>query len=62
METQLTFMAVGEPDYLCRCMRRHVSDLAWRPIIKGGDIDEIVVAMGGTEEARSSIDSVGAPR
>ena len=41
-------------------MRRHVSDLAWRPIIKGGDIDEIVVAMGGNEEA--GIDSVGGPR
>ena len=40
-------------------MRRHVSDLAWRPIIKGGDIDEIVVAM---ENEEANIDSVGGPR
>ena len=36
-----------------------MSDLAWRPIIKGGDIDEIVVAM---ENEEANIDSVGGPR
>ena len=30
-----------------RCMRRHASDLAWRPIIKGDNIgDDIVVVIG----------------
>ena len=41
-------------------MRRHVSDLAWRPIIKGGNIDEIVVAI--ENEEANNIDSVGGPR
>ena len=41
-----------------RCMRRHASDLAWRPIIKDGDIDEIVVAM---DKEEANID-IGGPR
>ena len=39
-------------------MRRHASDLAWRPIIKDGDIDEIVVAM---DKEEANID-IGGPR
>ena len=27
-------------------MRRHASDLAWRPIIKGDNIGDIVVVIG----------------
>ena len=34
-----------------RCMRRHASDLAWRPIIKGDNIgDDIVVVIGDNVE------------
>ena len=34
-----------------RCMRRHASDLAWRPIIKGDNIGDIVVVIGdGVED------------
>ena len=33
-----------------RCMRRHASDLAWRPIIKGDNIGDIVVDIGDNAE------------
>ena len=33
-----------------RCMRRHASDLAWRPIIKGDNIGDIVVVIGDNVE------------
>ena len=33
-----------------RCMRRHASDLAWRPIIKGDNIGDIVLVIGDNVE------------